>query len=113
MRVTILSLFPEMFNGIFTESILKRAIQKDILKVDVVNFRDFSTDKHRHVDDYAFGGGPGMLLSVEPIVKALESIEGFDSAWKVLLTPQGIPFNQNTAKQYANKEHIILICGHY
>jgi len=113
MRVTILSLFPEMFNGIFTESILKRAIQKDILKVDVVNFRDFSTDKHRHVDDYAFGGGPGMLLSVEPIVKALESIEGFDSAWKVLLIPQGIPFNQNTAKQYANKEHIILICGHY
>ncbi|MBU0997078.1 MAG: tRNA (guanosine(37)-N1)-methyltransferase TrmD [Firmicutes bacterium] len=113
MRVTILSLFPEMFSGVFKESILKRAIQKDIIKVDIVNFRDFSTDKHKHVDDYAFGGGPGMLLSVEPIVKALQSIEGFETAWKILLTPQGTTFHQNTAKEYTKKDHIILICGHY
>lgn len=113
MKITILSLFPEMFSGIFTESILKRAIQKKILEVKIINFRDFSTDKHHHVDDYAFGGGPGMLLSVEPIVKALQSIEDYQSAWKVLLTPQGIPFHQETAKTYSKIDHLILIAGHY
>ncbi len=113
MKITILSLFPEMFDGILNSSIIKRSIQKGIVEVKIINFRDFSTDKHQRVDDYAFGGGPGMLLSVEPIVYALESIPDYISAHKVLLTPQGIPFKQNIANEYAKKTDIILICGHY
>jgi tRNA (guanine37-N1)-methyltransferase len=113
MKITILSLFPEMFSGIFTESILKRAVASEIVSINVINFRDFSLDKHKKVDDYSFGGGPGMLLSVEPIYRALISIEGFETAWKVLLTPQGIQYDQEIAKHYTRHEHIILICGHY
>lgn len=113
MKITILSLFPEMFEGVFTSSIIKRAIQKELVSIDIINFRDFSEDKHQRVDDYAFGGGPGMLLSVEPIVKALQSIEGYESAWKVLLTPQGVPFKQAISNHYSTLSHLILICGHY
>jgi tRNA (guanine37-N1)-methyltransferase len=102
-----------MFSGIFTESIIKRAIANEIVTINIVNFRDFSLDKHKKVDDYSFGGGPGMLLSVEPIYRALISIEGFNSAWKVLLTPQGTKYDQEIAKNYSHHEHIILICGHY
>lgn len=113
MKITILTLFPEMFSSTFSESIIKRAIQNEIVDIRFINFRDFSTDKHKHVDDYSFGGGPGMLLSVEPIVKALMSIEDYQSAWKVLLTPQGMTYHQDSAKVFASKEHLILICGHY
>ncbi|MBU1144809.1 MAG: tRNA (guanosine(37)-N1)-methyltransferase TrmD [Firmicutes bacterium] len=113
MKITILSLFPEMFTGIFSESILKRAQEDSKVSIEIINFRDFSLDKHKKVDDYAFGGGPGMLLSVEPIYNALISIEGYFDAWKILLTPQGIPYHQEVAKKYALKEHLILICGHY
>jgi len=113
MKITILTLFPEMFEGVLSSSILKRAIEKDIVEVHLVNFRDFSLDKHNRVDDYAFGGGPGMLLSVEPIVRALESIDGYLDAKKILLTPQGHPFNQEKAIELSSTRDIIFICGHY
>jgi tRNA (guanine37-N1)-methyltransferase len=77
----ILTLFPEMIEGIISQSILKRAIDSNLIKVNIINFRDFSKDKHHHVDDYAYGGGAGMLISVEPIHDALVSIEGYDKAF--------------------------------
>lgn len=113
MKITVLTLFPEMFSGIFNESILKRALQSDIIDVDFVNFRDYPIDKHGHVDDAPFGGGAGMLLAVEPIYRALRNIEGAEKAHKILLTPQGVPYQQSHAKELAQKEHLILICGHY
>jgi len=113
MRITILSLFPEMFEGLIANSIIKRAVDKEIVSINIIDFRDFSTNKHKKVDDYPFGGGAGMLLSVEPIVAALESINDSQKAWKVLLTPQGVPFKQSVANDLSGKEHLILICGHY
>lgn len=113
MKITILTLFPEMFEGVLSSSILKRAIEKEIVEVNLVNFREFSLDKHNRVDDYAFGGGPGMLLSVEPIVRALESIDGYLEAKKILLTPQGVPFNQEKAIELSSSKDLIFICGHY
>jgi len=113
MKITILTIFPEMFQGVFTESILKRAIGMGLVQVDFVNFRDFSQNKHHRVDDYSFGGGPGLVLTVEPIYLALQSIPDYESALKILMTPQGVPYLQNTANELAKKEHIIIICGHY
>ncbi len=113
MRIDILTLFPEMFNGILTESILKRAIEKEIITINLINFRDFSTNKHRTVDDTPYGGGQGMLLSVEPLYYALTSIDGYEDAYKILLSPQGYKFDQDKANELKNFEHLILICGHY
>lgn len=113
MKITILSLFPEIFNGFFSESIIKRAIQEEIVMVSVINFREFSLNKHKQVDDSAYGGGPGMVLSVEPIYRALTSIPGYKEATKILLTPQGVPYSQKEANELSSTNHLILICGHY
>lgn len=113
MKITILSLFPEIFNGFFSESIIKRAIQEEIVMVSVINFREFSLNKHKQVDDSAYGGGPGMVLSVEPIYRALTSIPGYKEATKILLTPQGVPYSQKEANGLSSTNHLILICGHY
>lgn len=113
MRFDILTLFPNIFSGFLSESLIKKAIDKDLLKVNLINFRDYSTNKHKTVDDYAYSGGAGMLISVEPIHKALVDIEGFEKAHKILLSPSGVTFNQQKAQELSQKEHIILICGHY
>lgn len=113
MKITVLTLFPDMFPPIFNESIIKRALANQLVEFEIVNFRDFSTNKHKTVDDTPYGGGAGMLLSVEPIYYALHSIEGHEDALKILLTPQGKTYHQTTAKELALKNHIILICGHY
>ena len=113
MKITVLTLFPEMFQPIQSESIIKRAIENNLVEIEVINFRDFSTNKHKTVDDTPYGGGAGMLLSVEPIYYALQSIDGHDEALKILLTPQGKTYHQQTAKEFSQNEHIILICGHY
>lgn len=113
MKITILSLFPEMFPGVFGSSMIWHATDIKAIEIEIINFRDFSTSKHKKVDDAPFGGGPGMLLSVEPIYKALQSIEGHEKATKILMTPQGKTFNQEIAKDLSIKDHIILICGHY
>ncbi len=113
IRFDILTLFPEMFTGILSSSILKRAIEKKQIEVNLIDFREFSTNKHHTVDDYAYGGGAGMLISVEPIHLALKTIPNLDNAHVILTSPIGKTFNQETAKAYSEKEHIVIICGHY
>ena len=112
MQIDILTLFPEMFNGFLTESIIKRAIEKEKVKINIINFRDYTTDPHGRVDDTPFGGGAGMVLQVEPIYNALENIKTKDSHI-ILLTPSGKTFNQQKAQTLTKHNHIILICGHY
>lgn len=113
MKITILTLFPEMFTNVFGTSMIWHAQDIGAVEIDLVNFRDFSTNKHKKVDDTPYGGGPGMLLGVEPIHRALHSIEGAEIAHKILMTPQGRPYDQKLAKELAKKDHLILICGHY
>lgn len=113
MNVTVLTLFPEVFDAFFQHSMMWYAQSIGAVKTSVINFRDFSTNKHKKVDDYAFGGGPGMLLQVEPIHRAIQSVEGHEAARKILLSPQGTPYTQEKAKELAQCDHLILICGHY
>ncbi len=112
MKIDILTLFPEMFDGFLNTSIIKRAIQDNLVDIKVHNFRDFSTDPHKKVDDYGYGGGPGMVLMPQPIFDAVESLRSVDSK-VILLTPQGELFNQAKAFTLSQYKHIILICGHY
>lgn len=112
MKVDILTLFPNMFDGFLNESIIKRAINKDLVEINIINFRDYSPLNNKQVDDTPFGGGAGMLLRCEPIFLCLDEIKTKDS-YVVLLTPEGETFKQNKAKELLNKKHIILICGHY
>ncbi len=112
MRIDILTLFPEMFNGFVTESIIKRAIDKEKVEINIINFRDYTDDPHGKVDDTPFGGGPGMVLKVQPIYDALEDIRTTDSHI-ILLTPSGKTFNQVKAQDLTKHKRLILICGHY
>ena len=112
MQIDILTLFPEMFNGFLSESIIKRAIEKEKVKINIINFRDFTDDPHGKVDSTPFGGGAGMVLQIGPIYNALESIKKEDSH-VILLTPSGKTFNQQKAKELTSYKHLILICGHY
>lgn len=114
MLLQILTLFPEMFNGPLQSSIIKRAQEQRLVEFRIWNFRDYTTDKHRTVDDVPYGGGDGMVLKPEPIVKCLRAAkEGTPPAKVVLLTPQGELFKQPIARELAQEEHLILICGHY
>ena len=112
MKIDILSLFPNMFDGFIKESIIKRAIEKGIVEINVHNFRDFSLDPHKKVDDYPYGGGEGMVLMPQPIFDCVESIKTPDS-FVILMTPQGVRYNQKLAYELTNKKHIRIICGHY
>lgn len=112
-RFDILTLFPEMIEGMLNQSILKRAIEKKIIEVNIINFRDFSTNKHSTVDDYAYGGGAGMLISVEPIHLAMKTIPNIDKAYKILTSPSGNVYNQNRAEKLSKLDHIVIVCGHY
>ena len=104
-----------MFNGPFNTSILHKAREKGILKIDLINFRDYAQDKHKSVDDYPFGGGAGMVLRPEPIILALEANWDFNQPNQeiILVTPQGEIFNQEKAKELASKDNLAFICGHY
>ncbi|MDO4203324.1 MAG: tRNA (guanosine(37)-N1)-methyltransferase TrmD [Selenomonadaceae bacterium] len=116
MRIDILSLFPEMFTGPFSESILSRARQAGLIDVHITNPRDFSADKHHKVDDIPFGGGSGMVLKPEPFFDALNAVKSVGAADKcrvILLSPKGQRFTQDKAKQLAEYEQLIFICGHY
>lgn len=112
MEFDILTLFPRIFEGPLEESILKRAREAGLAQIRVHNLRDFAHDKHRVVDDKPYGGGPGMLMKPEPIFEAVEKLQRPDSC-VVLMTPQGTPFTQARARQFATKPHLIIICGHY
>ena len=112
MQIDILTLFPEVFDGFLNHSIIARAINSKIVNINVINFRDYTDDPHGKVDDTPYGGGAGMVLRIEPIYNALESIKK-DNSHVIMLTPGGETFKQKKAKELSKKEHIILICGHY
>lgn len=112
MKIDILTLFPHMFDGFLTESIIKRAIDEKYVTIETINFRDYSTDSHKRVDDYSFGGGAGMILAPQPIFDCIESIRTDDS-YVILLTPQGKTYTQSMAHELSKKNHLIFICGHY
>lgn len=122
MRFDILTLFPEMFQPVFQTSIISRAVSKNIVSFRFVNIRDFSGNKHRRVDDYPYGGGPGMLMMAQPIYDAYKSLscdencrclENTDSPLVVYLSPKGRLFDQQLAFDLSKKSHIIFVCGHY
>ena len=112
MTINILTLFPEMFNGVFSESIIKRAIEKELVTINLINFRDYSTDPHKKVDDTPFGGGPGMVLTCQPIFDAVKALKTKDTK-VILLTPSGTTYNQKMANNLKNEKDLIIICGHY
>ena len=109
MKINILTLFPEMFRGFTGESIIKRALEKNLLEINVINIRDFCYDKHKQADDKVFGGGAGMLMKPEPLIRALNTLGG-----KVIYTsPQGVRFDQKLAIELSQEEEITIIAGHY
>lgn len=112
MKIDILTLFPEFFKVLTDFSIIGRALEKGLFSFNTINIRDFSKDKHKRVDDYPFGGGPGMVMKPEPIYDALMSVKS-NNSFVIYLSPQGRLYNQEIAKDLANKKHLILICGHY
>ena len=123
MHIHILTLFPEMFPGPFDGSILRRAREAGLVSIYLYNIRDFATDRHKVVDDYPYGGGPGMVMKPEPLFAAVEHVrglirgrrgeEGVQDTPVVLLSPQGRPFTQAVAGELAAKADLILLCGHY
>lgn len=112
MKIDILTLFPSMFDGFINESIIKRAIEKKLVEVNIHNIRDYSTNPHKKVDDYGFGGGKGMVLMPQPIFDAVEALRTNDSK-VILMTPQGIKYDQQKAYELTHEKHLIIICGHY
>ncbi|MFC4103638.1 tRNA (guanosine(37)-N1)-methyltransferase TrmD [Paenibacillus xanthanilyticus] len=117
MRIDVLTLFPEMFDGVFGASILGKARDKGIVELNAVNFRDYANNKHNTVDDYPYGGGGGMVLKPEPLFAAVEDLvsrQHEEAAPRVvLMCPQGEPFTQRKAEQLAGEKHLIFVCGHY
>ena len=113
MRITFLTLFPEMYDNFLHTSIIGRAILENKVSVDFVNIRDFALDKYKHVDDTPYGGGAGMILRCEPIFLCLDNIDTSD-AYIILLSPEGTKYNQGVAKRISKDiKHLIIICGHY
>ena len=112
MRISIISLFPEMFTGFIETSIIKKAVLKEIVSLDVIDMRSFTQDKHNRVDDSPYGGGAGLVLMCQPVVDAIESVKTKDSK-VIMMTPQGKQFSQGLAYDLASESHLILLCGHY
>lgn len=115
MQIDILTLFPEMFQGVLNCSILGRAIDKNLVTVNLIDIRDYSEDKHRKVDDYPYGGGSGMVMKPEPIFNAFDdlSVSVSDAHKSVFVTPQGYPYTQTKAVELSNYDRITILCGHY
>jgi tRNA (guanine37-N1)-methyltransferase len=114
MNIDIITVVPDLLSSPFSHSILKRAADKGLLKVNIYNLRDYTTYSRAQVDDYPFGGGAGMVIMIEPLVNAIESLKKNKSYDEVIfLTPDGETFNQKTANSLSLKENLLLICGHY
>ncbi len=112
MQVDIVTLFPDVFFGPFDESIVGRARKQGLVEINSINLRDYTKDRHRTVDDKPYGGGPGMLLKVEPLVEAVRDLKREDSL-VILTSPQGQVFDQKAAFELSEKKHLIFVCGHY
>jgi tRNA (guanine37-N1)-methyltransferase len=112
VRIDIITLFPGMFAGPFGESIIARAVDAGVVEIRLHNLRDWTTDRHRTVDDTPYGGGAGMVLKPEPLFAAIEAVRGEDG-YVILTTPQGEVFRQELAAELAGKPHLVLVCGHY
>lgn len=113
MRFDVLTLFPEMINEACSHSIMKRALDSDVIEVNAINPRDYTLDKHKKVDDTPYGGGAGMVLMAQPYVDAYESIEKQDNSITLMMTPQGETFDNNMGRKLAKYDQIIILCGHY
>ncbi len=120
MQIDVLTLFPDMFNGPLSESIVYRAIEKGLISVELINFREFCHDKNKQVDDYPYGGAPGMIIKPEPIFEAIDFLKDIRKDLIkgkefpiIYLCPQGEKYNQNIVKELCQEDYIILICGHY
>ena len=112
MKIDILTLFPNMFEKVFEDSIIKRGIDDKKIEVEIHNFRDYSKDPHHKVDDTPYGGGAGMVLTLQPLVDCIKNLKKEDTI-VILLTPSGKVYNQKAAYELSKKNHLILICGHY
>lgn len=112
MKIDILTLFPNMFEGFKTESIIKRAIEKEKVEINIVDIRDYTPYKNNQVDDYQFGGGGGMIMMCEPVFNAVEALRT-ENSHVILLTPRGKTYNEKKAYELKDKKHLIIICGHY
>ncbi len=114
MQIDILTLFPQIFEGPFTESIIKRAVERNLVQINLHNIRDYSLSKHKNVDDYPFGGGAGMVMSIEPIDRCREALSSADAYDEVIyMSPDGEPFTQKIANQLSGKKKLAFLCGHY
>lgn len=112
MKITILTLFPEMFESVFASSIVGRARANGLISIEFVQIRDFALDTYKHVDDTPFGGGAGMVMKCQPVLDALSSVRTEES-YCISLTPAGRPYTQAKAHELSGKKHLILLCGHY
>lgn len=112
MKIDVLTLFPDMFEGVLNESILKRAIDEKKVEVNLVNFRDYTNDPHNKVDDTPYGGGAGMVLTCQPIFDCVKALRK-DNSKVILMTPRGDVYKQDMAYNLSKEEHLIIICGHY
>ena len=115
MRLDVLTLFPEMFSGYLSQSLLKLALDRSLIDIHLHNFRDWSQDKHKSVDDRPFGGGPGMVLRPEPVVESTEAVQRMmpEPGHLILLSPQGKKLDQTLVEQLAAKRRLVLLCGRY
>ena len=114
MRIDIISVLPELLEGPFKHSIIKRGIEKDLVEIHIHNLRDYSLDKHKRVDDYAFGGGAGMVMTIEPIDRIISTLKNKNDYDEVIfMTPDGERFNQKIANQLSIQKNLIILCGHY
>ena len=113
--IDIVTLFPQMFGGVVGESILRRAQEQGLAKINLVNLRDFSRDKHKKVDAPPYGGGPGMVIQAEPVFEAVDHLRknGREDSFLVLLTPGGVRYDQTLAQELSKQKGLILLCGHY
>ena len=113
MKIDILTLFPEVFEPFLNSSIIGRAVNQNLINVKTVNIRDYADNKHSQVDDSPYGGGEGMVFTPQPLFSAIESMDGYKDAVKIYLSPKGKKLNQELVVELAEKEHLILVCGHY
>jgi tRNA (guanine37-N1)-methyltransferase len=113
MKIDILTLFPNMFEGVLTESIIKRAIKDNKVEINLIDFRKYSKLSNNQVDDTPYGGGGGMVLRCEPIFDCIDDIDPNHEAYRILMTPDGVTYKEHMAYELRDKKHIIIICGHY